>query len=306
MDKSLDINNFSQHDLHPSPNDEVGSIQMAANWIFLVDTLNFCFWSTGSDDTKYRVQGETGYFAMCASVNRAMKEGIDMLNPAFYVTVTLEQLEKIMRSDDGQTKVPLLEERVKCLHEVGQKLLEKYDGQFLNCIKLAANSSEKLLKLIVDDFPCFRDEAVYNGQKVAIYKRAQILVGDIWACFRGEGTGFFKDISTAITMFADYRVPQVLVHFGSLIYSDELMQDLKSNKIFINGESKEVEIRAASIYIVELAKDKVLAELAKNHPEISTKNVNSILLDHFLWDYRRHHAKELEYIPFHKTFSIYY
>ncbi|CAO1442906.1 unnamed protein product [Diamesa hyperborea] len=306
LDKSLDINNFSQHDLHPSSNDEVASIQMAANWIFLVDTLNFCFWSTGSDDTKYRVQGETGYFALCASVNRARKEGIDMLNPAFYVTITLEQLEKIMRSDDGQTKVPLLEERVKCLHEVGQMLLDKYDGQFLNCIKLAENSSEKLLKLIVEDFPCFRDEAVYNKQRVAIYKRAQILVGDIWACFRGEKTGYFKDISTAITMFADYRVPQVLVHFGSLIYSDELMQDLKSNKIFINGEAKEVEIRAASIYIVELAKDKVLAELAKNHPEVSTKNVNSILLDHFLWDYRRVHAKELEYIPFHKTYSIYY
>jgi hypothetical protein len=39
---------------------------------------------------------------------------------------------------------------------------------------------------------------------VAIYKRAQILIGDIWACFHGEGLGYFSDIDT-ITMFADYR-----------------------------------------------------------------------------------------------------
>jgi hypothetical protein len=39
---------------------------------------------------------------------------------------------------------------------------------------------------------------------VAIYKRAQILIGDIWACFHDQGLGHFKDIDT-ITMFADYR-----------------------------------------------------------------------------------------------------
>ena len=39
---------------------------------------------------------------------------------------------------------------------------------------------------------------------VALYKRPQILIGDTWACFNGEGLGTFKDIDD-ITMFADYR-----------------------------------------------------------------------------------------------------
>lgn len=39
---------------------------------------------------------------------------------------------------------------------------------------------------------------------VAIYKRAQILIADIWSSFRGTGFGEFCDIDT-ITMFADYR-----------------------------------------------------------------------------------------------------
>jgi hypothetical protein len=39
-------------------------------------------------------------------------------------------------------------------------------------------------------------------------KRAQILIADVWACFNGEAYGAFTDIDR-ITMFADYRVPQV-------------------------------------------------------------------------------------------------
>lgn len=78
------------------------------------------------------------------------------------------------------------------------------------------------------------------------------------------------------------------------------------DEILQNGDEREVEIRGASIYIVELVKEKVLVELTNNYPELSTKNINSILIDHFLWDYRRKYAKELEHIPFHKTFSIYY
>lgn len=199
-----------------------------------------------------------------------------------------------------------MKERVECLHEVGSKLLEKYDGDFKNVVIAANGSAKKLLELIVEEFPCFRDEADFNGKRVSIYKRAQILVGDIYACFQGEGLGHFDDLNETITMFADYRVPQVLVHFGSLVYSEELKMDLESDKMLPNGDPKEVEIRGASIYIVEAAKEIVLDELKTNHPDIPTKHVNSILIDHFLWDYRRANADFLSYIPFHKTFSVYY
>lgn len=39
---------------------------------------------------------------------------------------------------------------------------------------------------------------------VAIYKRAQILIADIWSSFSGIGFGEFHDIDK-LTMFADYR-----------------------------------------------------------------------------------------------------
>ncbi|XP_013108245.2 queuosine 5'-phosphate N-glycosylase/hydrolase [Stomoxys calcitrans] len=299
QDKVIDVNNFSQHDLHPKPTDA-----FAAEWIFVVDTLNFCFW-TPTDYTKYKVDGYTGYFALCAAINRAMKDGLDITNAEFYSKIDLETVKKIFRSDDGETMVPLLEERLKCFIEVGTPLCDKWQGKFENVIKAANGSALSLLKLIVQEFPCFRDEADYAGQRVSLYKRAQILVGDIWACFRGKGLGSFTDLYH-ITMFADYRVPQVLVHFGSLFYTEELMEVLKSDKLMKNGDPMEVEIRGASIYIVERVKDMVLQELNEKYPEISKDNVNSILIDHFLWDYRRRYAKELEYIPFHKVLSVYY
>lgn len=297
--REIDIENFSQIQFHPNASDP-----WAPNWLLLIDTLNFCFWTPG-EETKWNVRGQTGYFALCAAINRAMDEGIDITNPAFYGAITEEKLEHILRSDEPDTKCPLIKERVHCLHEVARKLQDKYEGQFENCIRRCKNSAMILLDLIVNEFPCFRDEAVFAGERVAIYKRAQILVGDIWACYRGEGLGHFTDIQK-ITMFADYRVPQVLVHYGALEYSTELTQILNLNILIKNGSEQEVEIRGASIYVVEKLKDMVLKELKTNHPDIPTDKVNSILLDHFLWDYRRKHAAELEYIPFHKTLSVYY
>ena len=44
---------------------------------------------------------------------------------------------------------------------------------------------------------------------VALYKRAQILIADLWLCFDGEGLGQFDDIDT-VTMFADYRYESVM------------------------------------------------------------------------------------------------
>lgn len=150
-----------------------------------------------------------------------------------------------------------------------------------------------------------------------------------WAFFGGQGDGWFEDIDY-ITMFADYRVPQVLLHFNAMVYDDHLMQMLKdgkyhffllkpqkfransivhvfpADKILENGSAEEVEIRGVSIFIVEELKKLVIAEMEANYPDVPRTNINSILIDHFLWDYRRRFAKELEHIPFHKTISIFY
>ncbi|XP_044266966.1 queuosine salvage protein [Tribolium madens] len=289
----LSSENFSQVKLHPKSDDP-----KALDWLFVVDTLNFCFWHLETE-TGWTVEGYTGYFALCAAINRALKEKVDILNPKYYSEVSEKDLAKIFRSDND-VPIPLLQERVKCLHEVGNVLLENFDGSFENCVKKADNSAATLLDLIVNNFKCFKDEATYKDKKIAIYKRAQILIGDIWACFHNEGIGHFKDIDE-ITMFADYRIPQTLLYFGVFEYSEDLKKKLQDNKILENGEEDEVEIRACSIHAVELLKEHA-------NKKLTDKKINAILIDHFLWDFRREHNKEIveKKLPFHKTFSIYY
>jgi hypothetical protein len=76
-------------------------------------------------------------------------------------------------------------------------------------------------------------------------------VADIWACFEGLGLGKFEDINS-ITMFADYRVPQILNYFQVLQYSPGLQERLKSNPFIPAGDQLELEIRAASIWSVKV------------------------------------------------------
>jgi hypothetical protein len=48
----------------------------------------------------------------------------------------------------------------------------------------------------------FRDHTVYKGKQIFLYKRVQILVGDLWAAYgrRSSGLCGFEDIGK-LTMF---------------------------------------------------------------------------------------------------------
>ena len=94
-------------------------------WLFVVDVLNFCFWS--DEPTLFTVshlgQGWTGYRSMCAALARAKSEGVAVHKPEFYGTVTQGQMEHIFRSD-SHVQLPLLEKRRTNLHEAAAVLKE--------------------------------------------------------------------------------------------------------------------------------------------------------------------------------------
>lgn len=65
----------------------------------MIDTLNFSFWS--ATDTLFTVNFNgkkyTGYWSLCAAINRALAEGIPITKPEYFATVTREELEHIFR-----------------------------------------------------------------------------------------------------------------------------------------------------------------------------------------------------------------
>ncbi|KAF9409677.1 hypothetical protein BGZ94_001887 [Podila epigama] len=322
-----DTSKWKEHPLNPKEcNTET------VDWIFLVDLWNFSFWSEiDIDDTgiphpdRYRVTfngvGYTGYWSMVAAVNRA--EGIPITTPAFFASedkLPDSEIKRIFRSDTIE-EVPLLQERIAVLREAGNVLVEKFNGNFANCIAEANGSALKLVDILTSNFSSFRDEAEFCGRKVQIFKRAQILVADL-ACFQNKSYGAFKDIDE-ITMFADYRVPQALYHFHCLQYSPELLAVLDRGEMLPNGSPLEVEIRGNSIWSVELIRRRILElieqELLEKQadptvdpnselPKMMT--VNAILIDFFIWDFAKAAQLDLTLgqrpVKVHRTRSVFY
>lgn len=57
-------------EFHPDKYDK-----RAADWLFVLNTLNFSLW-TRNDAHEWKVDGLTGYLALCAAIKRAIDVNI--------------------------------------------------------------------------------------------------------------------------------------------------------------------------------------------------------------------------------------
>ncbi|XP_061757401.1 queuosine salvage protein isoform X1 [Nerophis ophidion] len=277
----------------------------AFNWVFVVDTLNFSFWpekDTEQCEVTFKGTTHTGYMTLCAAIARAIDEGVPITDPNFFSQMSVEELAHVLRSDNA-TPMPMLRERHQVLTEGGRVLL-KHGGSFCNFISQAGADARKMVELIVDKIPSYRDEATYEGKRIAFYKRAQILVADFWGIMAARGEADISNMDW-LTMFADYRIPQVLVYFGALRYSDALLGMLHNGELLPSGDRREVEIRACSIWAVERIRTR-LSELLQERDGRSSGSINSAIIDFYLWPYAKQHHQEMAHIPIHHTRSIYY
>ena len=166
-----------------------------------------------------------------------------------------------------------------------------------------------------------------NGKQVFFYKRAQILVGDLWAAF-GRQTNFtkssddlgvpasetrnhcnFPDISE-LTMFADYRVPQLLREEGLLVYAEELAKKVDEYVEIPSNSKEEVEIRSCTVQCVEMLlnaiKDHFLQDKDRYHSDLKERvcKITSVELDWLLWQIGEGRCKIMK--PHHRTLTVYY
>ncbi|KAL8841376.1 MAG: hypothetical protein Q9205_003867 [Flavoplaca limonia] len=301
QEKSYSFKTWSEHSLHPK-----GKNEATVNFIFLMDLLNFCFWSDSSDPqqrfaVEYQGQRWTGYWSLVAAIHRALEEDIPITTPSFWPSdtdCTNDLLRHVFRSATEE-RIPLLEERITCIREAGRILMAEFDGSVLELIQEAKQSAAALVNLLVVRFSCFKDIASFENETIHFYKRAQIFVADLWACFEGQSYGTFNDIDT-ITMFADYRIPQMLHSLGCLRYSPSLESRIRNLKQLESCGSWEIQLRGCSIWCVEL----IRREILRQHPKAE---VNAILIDFFLYDTMKEREVEAkETIPHHRTRSIWY
>ncbi len=213
----------------------------------------------------------------------------------------------------GGVNVPLGVERVRLLNEVGNVLKKYFEGkvssirctlcalctrllavcsrhEVLNLIQHAGADASRLVDVVAMWFPGFRDSSVYKGHQVFFYKRAQILVADVW----GSGVIPIHNIEK-LTMFADYRVPQILHDLGVLVYSEQLHHAVVSKQQIPPGSEQECEIRAWTVVAVDLLREALLG---------AGRRLTAVELDWLLWTAAEARLASLP--PHHRTLTVFY
>ncbi|EJD34842.1 hypothetical protein AURDEDRAFT_117546 [Auricularia subglabra TFB-10046 SS5] len=295
------------------------------DWIFLVSSLNFSFWSDRAARERFGVAWRrgwaderrtvhTGYWSLVAALDRALETGRPVIDPRVYSSMTDEDVQVLFaQAPNCQEGIPLPAERAEIMRENGNILCTFFGGSFQGFMDEFQRAYDgrgtalQMVQMVVDTFPSFRDEVWADGRQICFWKRAQILVAEIWAAFHPlpeakEAHPFFPQGIHQLTMFADYRVPQILHHLNILTYPPALEAVLRSGNDIAYGSPIEMSIRAASILAVEAIRDRI-------------PGISSVLVDFFLWDL----AKRVEageevvegiatqnVLPAHRTRSIWY
>ncbi|RMZ85581.1 hypothetical protein DV737_g621, partial [Chaetothyriales sp. CBS 132003] len=284
QERDFSTHAWAQHELHPAAKDEA-----TVNFIFTMDLLNFCFWSDRAEDQRaaieYRGRRWTGY---CQLTGKYFV-GYPITTPSFYASEAECPdlvLAHIFRSCSAEP-MPLLAQRIRILRSAGAFFTQP-DSSPAALVKQADNSAAQLVNLLVQKLPsCFNDAHTFHGKEVVLHKRAQILVADLWACFNGQSYGQFDDIAT-LTMFADYRVPQMLHSLGCLWYSPRLEGRIKRGELLESGDTLELEIRGCSVWCVQLIKREIETRFAEEltvwKARGEGREVNAILIDYLLYD----------------------
>ncbi|OBZ71342.1 hypothetical protein A0H81_08634 [Grifola frondosa] len=323
-----------------------GELILFTYWIFLISSLNFSFWSEreGTPD-RYGVEWRegwaserrtvhTGYWSLVAAVDRALDENIPITDPAFYASKSQcpDSLIKHIFRPASQCKedIPLLDERIRVLRENGAILCTRFGGSFQLFFKEfqrqfnEQGTALQLVQFVTDAFPLFRDETLYEGHRVCLWKRAQILVAETWAAFYPPSPFTPHPLFPyghkihELTMFADYRVPQILHHLRILTYPPALAKRLKAHMMLPHGCTEELSIRAASIVAVERVRREIVSmsragsgDVTKGDEEV----VSSVIIDFYLWDLAKRieggehvidRVETVDALPAHRTRSIWY
>lgn len=278
-----------------------------AQYILVLDSLNYCFWPCMNYE----------YHQLASTLKYTLDNDINAFNADNLINITPNILQKWLQPLDDKSKyrsssssyrslqttdptlvpIPLLQHRVDSLHEIGHVLKQLYNGHFIHMIKQCNHSANTLIELLLSNFTMYRDHCInpYTGKQIHYYKRAQILIGDLYGAFNGDTYGLFTDINE-LTCFADYRIPQLLHHINILLYSDELQYTIDTQQLIQSGSQYENEIRSSTIQCIEYIRQQLQSKY--------NTSIMSIQLDWLLWE--RGESMLTQMRSHHKTLTVYY
>jgi hypothetical protein len=266
--------------------------------VMLESALNFAFTDF---DTSVKFEADyngTRYVdseAMLACVHRAFKAGEPILEGSWMASVTRADLARLF---DGTIEMPMLDERVAILNEIGATLVARFNGRFHvwanGCERALYADGNGMLERLLADFPRFEDSSTYDGHRVQFYKLAQLSLWSLHAVYVRLGQTGLRDLSRA-TAFADYIVPVALRLMGITEYTPDLEARINSGVMIPRDSPDEVELRAHTIYATALLTNAI------NELRPADKQLVIPQVDYRLW--KTYHAT---FWPHHLTRTTMY
>jgi hypothetical protein len=259
-----------------------GDSKQVADFMILGNTINFAYtdFSTKQDyEFPYKGISFKGAFGMWASLKAAFEAGKPILDGDYLMGLTLSDAKEIFK---GTAPMPMLQERVKILNDVGEVLDGEYREHFHNflaaCDGRIFNSGKGFVEMLVKKFPSFDDRANYHGKEVVFNKRAQLAAFMLYEKFRGMQKAIFpsEDVKM-LSVAADYELPKVLNAVGVLQYKDDLEKRINNSELIPARSDEEIEIRASTIYAAKQLVDGI------NELRGSQNSVNALHIDYRLW-----------------------
>lgn len=267
---------------------QFGHSPLSPQLIFIQDAINFCFWAK-KGQKKWSVEYpkgkiQDGLYALIACFDRAIAEGIPLLDSTFLDLITEVDVKHILRSCN-KTKISLLQKRVTNLRESGRILNQHFDGRFENLIKQADYDAPKVAKAIITHFTSFNDSALFQGKTINFQKRAQLCAYDLSLLPK-----FHITKTDYLTAFADYKLPQILRSYGVLQYTRPLAKKVDAKELIEKGSREEIEIRASTIWACEL----MAKEIHTSPPTV----------DNAIWVIAQEKKRSMH--PYHRTVTTSY
>lgn len=267
--KNFRIDNMG-HWLMKSPfNINLINEEQKFGFLFLFNSLSFSYWGDKKWMIHYEDRDYDGTWAMIICLGKAILEGIPLLDTNYLKNLKREQLKKIFL---GTAEIPLFNERLHILKEIGEVTHEKFEGELENILIESNGDAFQLINKIIQNFRSFNDISYYGGECIKFYKRAQLLTSDVNHLLESNGNKELNNLNN-LTACADYKIPRVLRDFGILKLDFELERQIQSKIEIPHGSEVEVEIRANTILAVELIKENI----NKIYPRISSMAINDCL-----------------------------
>ena len=252
----------------------------------LINTLNFVF-TDFLTSVKYKIENLSDTDAMVYQIDKALLEGVPLTQGLYMRDMNLKEFKRIFT---GNIEMPMADEKVEILNNVGDTLVTKYSGDWINFIddgpKKLYDNGVGLVERLVRDFKRFDDHSIFENEKVYFLKLAQLA---FWGIHRElSKRHFYIEDMENMTAFADYIIPVALESFGIVKYSSGLKEKIDLGILIDRDSIEEIEIRSTSIYVT--AK---LTELINNYKNEEEKIIIP-QLDFKLWtdfhaDKRPHH-----------------